>query len=291
MKYIVLALISAFAANANAGTFIDTVYSFKPGTIQFVGQGTEYFPMNIFGPPSSSASRVVPASSPYDVCSIGIGGEIILGLKNGRILNGDGVDFIIFENAFERQIDGVVFAEPAIVSVSQNGIDFIEFPFNSWTLDGLAGKTPTNGLENPFDISVSGGDGFDLEVLGLDFITHIKLKDTSRIVSQDEKHPFYQPEFIVSGFDLDAIAIVHHKTETSITESKVLEFEVSEFSDRIIVSSHSTFNLSIFDAQGKKVLSIASSGIKEIDRTILPNGFLIFVLENGKSKSIHKLIN
>jgi len=82
----------------------------------------------------------LPASSPYDVVELGFGGEIIVGCKNYYIVDKEGPDFIIFENVFMYG-NGKIFAEPGVVSVSRDGIEFVEFPFNPLTLEGLAGIT------------------------------------------------------------------------------------------------------------------------------------------------------
>jgi hypothetical protein len=96
--------------------------------------------MNIFGPPCKHATQFIPASSAEDVVELGFGGEIIVGNKHNYIVDGEGPDFIIFENVFCYG-DGKIFAEPGIVSVSKDGINFVEFPFNPETLEGLAGIT------------------------------------------------------------------------------------------------------------------------------------------------------
>ena len=279
------------SANAFAGTFIDTVYSFKPGTVQFVGQSEEYFPMNIFGPPAANATRFVPASAPEDVCSIGIEGEIIVGLKSGIIHNGIGNDFIIFENAFERIFDSAIFAEPAVIAVSQNGTDFIEFPYDEWTLNGLAGKTPTNGGENPFDYLLAGGDAFDLEDLGLDYITHIKIRDISQIVSKSTDHPYYQPEFMVTGFDLDAVAILYPQApNTYIEPAQEKDFQVVETHDRITINSNSIINIKIFNSIGTLIAKIDNRTNVLINKFGLPSGLYIISIESNGMQYFHKMI-
>ncbi len=258
----------------HCGTFIDTVYSFIPGTGQNAGQSSEYFPKNIFGTPSCVASWTIPESRPEELCSIGIGGEIIVGIKNGVIRNGEGVDFIIFENAFQRLIDDKIFAEPAIVSVSQDGVNFITFPYNEWTLEGMAGKTPTNGQISSFDYPNCGGDGFDLNNVGLDYITHIKIKDASLIVSINETHPYYQPSFLVSGFDLDAVAVLY-PDYSSIIDQTDTKLSIQEMNDRFVINLIRG-TISVYNLQGILIYSSEASSLCEIPKSILPKGFLIF---------------
>ena len=113
------------------GRGIDTVYSFKPGKGQNSGQGSEYYPQNIFGFPDTSASETFQASDPAQVLSIGLGGEIIVGFKGLEIVNGPGPDFTIFENAFLNPVTNKIFAEPAKIAVSDDGIKYYEFHFGS----------------------------------------------------------------------------------------------------------------------------------------------------------------
>ncbi|OYT15560.1 MAG: hypothetical protein B7C24_12410 [Bacteroidetes bacterium 4572_77] len=207
-------------------SFIDTVYSFTPGSAQKHGQGTEYYPQNIFGAPFYGATANIPASSEEDVLSIGRDGEIIVGFKGNYLIDGEGVDFIIFENVFINQATNSIFAEPAMVSVSQNGIDFIEFPYDSLTLVGCAGVHPTNGTANSFDINKSGGDGFDLATIGLDYVKYIKIKDISRVVTHDTEHPYYSPAGMILGFDLDAVAGVHLSENPSSNKEEIRNYIV-----------------------------------------------------------------
>ena len=185
---------------------IDTVYSFIPGTGQNSGQDSLYFPQNIFGNPDKRATKVTPANDPNQILSLGLGGEIIVGFKNYFIVNGEGSDFIIFENAFVNPLNGKVFAEPGRVSVSKDEINYIDFPFDSLTLQGCAGITPTFwNKKYPLN---SGGDKFDLNDIGLDTINYIKIKDISQMLLDNPEHPFY--DVTISGFDLDAVIGINY---------------------------------------------------------------------------------
>jgi hypothetical protein len=186
---------------------IDTVYLFNPGTGQNAGQSSEYFPKNIFGEPSTNATMDYPENAQSRVLSLGLDGSIVIGFKNYKIVDGDGDDFIIFENAFRNPVNSKIFVEPAKVAVSNDGINFIEFPFDSLSLIGCAGITPT--YWNPQKILDAGGDKFDLSKLGLSSITHIKITDISNMILQNPNHPFYDQ--IISGFDLDAVIGINYE--------------------------------------------------------------------------------
>ena len=186
---------------------IDTVYSFKPGSGQNSGQDSGFFPRNIIGLPDTNARDNFQAADPATILSIGLGGEIIVGFKNYILIDGPGADFTVFENAFINPVTQKVFAEPAKIAVSIDGINYIEFPYDMKTLNGCAGKTPTNGDKNPFAPEESGGDKFDLSEIGVDSVRWIKITDLCDTLLKDESNPWYDP--IISGFDLDAVVGLH----------------------------------------------------------------------------------
>ncbi len=187
--------------------FIDIVESFTPGEGQNTGQADEYFPANIFGPPDTNASGNTPSQVPEEILSLGLDGEIVIGFEDHLIVDGPGADFTIFENAFVNPINQKIFAEPAVVSVSIDGEEFIEFPYDEASLEGCAGTKPTNGNADPFDPGQSGGNSFDLAEIGLQKIKWIKIRDITRAVLENPDHEYYDPT--LTGFDLDAVAGIH----------------------------------------------------------------------------------
>lgn len=198
------ASVSVHGQYVSAGA--NVVVSFKPGTGQNSGQTPEYFPRNILGLPDSSARYQVPSTSPEEICSLGFGGEIILAFQNKILRDGQGKDFTVFENAFYSPDFGRKFVEPARISVSKDGSTYVQFPYDSLTLKGCAGVTPTNGENSPFDPAVSGGDSYDLADIGMDSVRYVKITDISALLL-NRKHPLYDP--ITTGFDLDAIVGLH----------------------------------------------------------------------------------
>ncbi|MCS6966397.1 MAG: hypothetical protein NZ473_06495 [Candidatus Kapabacteria bacterium] len=183
--------------------WIDTVIIFRPGAGQNFGQDSAYFPRNIFGPPDTSARLDNPSASPFQIVSLGMGGEIVVGFHNKIVVNGPGVDFVIFENSFVT-LSGRLFAEPALVSVSPDGVTWRGFPWDSLTLQGCAGVTPTNGnAPDLLEPAYSGGDWFDLAALNIDSIRYIRIADLSWWLLQRPSHPLWDPT--LSGFDLDAV--------------------------------------------------------------------------------------
>ncbi|MCX6153332.1 MAG: hypothetical protein NT007_04145 [Candidatus Kapabacteria bacterium] len=257
--YIYIFYLIAVAPNnhiyAQTGT-IDTVFSFVPGKGQNAGQDSAHYPMNIFGPPDTLAGYLVQSSSPDQVLSIGLGGEIIVGFKGFFVEDKPGDDFTIFENAFFNPVTKKIFAEPAKVAVSQDGIKYYEFPFDSLTLVGCAGLTPTIGNKNPFDPNESGGDKFDLANLGLKYIKFIKITDICQMVLKNKNHPYYDP--IISGFDLDAVVGLHLISKIPLDVNDGIGIDLVDFlrdGDCIsIFSQHDNFKIYLYNYIGECLL-------------------------------------
>jgi len=160
------------------------------------------------------------------IVSLGDGGSAILTFYS-PIKNGDGFDFVVFENSFSDY-----FLELAFVEVSSDGLNYFRFPATSLTqfekqigpfdlksesekINNLAGKYRAL-YGTPFDLE----DLKDKIGLDVDFITHIKLIDVigsiqSNIASYDQyNHPINDPyptPFPSGGFDLDAIGVINQQ--------------------------------------------------------------------------------
>jgi hypothetical protein len=243
--------------------YADSVTVFNKGVGSWANQEAPYFPANVLGPPTPSATNIVPATSPYDICSLGIGGEIILKFTDNAIVNQPGDDFTVFENPFLIQFGpraGQVFAEPGKVAVSKDGINFYEFPFDSLSLIGCAGLTPTNGSKDPTNPDSSGGDHFDLATVGLDTAYYVKITDVTQIILSDTSHPYY--DFTANGFDLDAIAAIHSAdiiTDVEHFDSSDLNYKnsVTVFPNPASKSANSNIKFEIRNKlMGKIVLSV-----------------------------------
>ncbi len=266
----------------------DEVLFFHPGSGQSLGQKSPYFPNNIFGLPDTNATESIPSSSPEHICSLGLDGKIAVGFSGYFLHNRPGADFIIFENAFINPITGKVFAEPAVVSVSIDGVNFIDFPCDSITLEGCAGKTPTNGKNNPFDTLVSGGDSFDLGILGLDYIKYIKIKDISKVILNNPNHHYYDP--IISGFDLDAVVGLALSKETSVDLNEIYAREQPPFLDflqfiqlsnnKLFIDLPCNYILEIITIEGKIIFQKTTIGMSILNLQVLSNGFYIIVVKS-----------
>jgi hypothetical protein len=197
--------------DAPASRFITEVLSFTLGTC--AGWNASDVLATVAGPPVGGGAQ----SGSLDVVSLGGGGSIVVGFGANAIVDGPGVDFIVFENAFDYG-DGDRYVEPGEVSVSDDGVTWTAFPCSDttqaepdggWLATRCAGmnlvfSTPSNGI-SPFDVAHAGGDAYDLAEIG---VTHARYVRIRNVVSS-ETCPEAGAKPDKNGFDLDAIAIIN----------------------------------------------------------------------------------
>jgi hypothetical protein len=159
------------------------------------GFGQDRFPSVVLGPPRGGGEF----EGSTDVVSLGTGGSITLEL-GVDVVDGMGVDLVVFENPFRINGTSLVYQEPAEVSLSEDGVTFSAFPCVSTSrpYNGCAGLNPVwsqaqSGAGLPW-----GGDGFDLADVGLARARFVRIVDRSSSGSGD-----------ASGFDLDAVMVVN----------------------------------------------------------------------------------
>lgn len=169
------------------------------------GFGQDRLPAVVLGPPAGKGT----AQGSTDVVSLGVGGEIVLGLGTQVLLDGPGPDLVVFENAFwaSGRADSV-FAELGEVSVSTDAVSWRTFRCEAGheegrsTWPGCAGWTPTAAydafVELPLEPARTGGDVFDLAEVGLEEARYVRVRD----LSTEGAAP-------TAGFDLDAVGLVH----------------------------------------------------------------------------------
>ncbi len=174
--------------------FADEVVSFEPG--DFAGFGADAMPDVVLGSPEGTGK----AGSTH-VVSLGQEGVIVLALTDIGLMDGDGPDLLVFENAFPG------WPETGVVAASEDGETWHEWPCASDDPDGgypgCAGVNPvyassSNGID-PTDPGVAGGDAFDLADLGLVRARFVRIRDSGA-------NPY---EGTSGGFDLDAIAVIN----------------------------------------------------------------------------------
>jgi hypothetical protein len=184
--------------------FAVDVVAFEPGA--GAGFGMDRFPDVVLGPPRGSGA--VRGST--DVLSLGRTGSIVVELGQ-TVIDGDGPDFIVFENAFFVAGTRTVFADPGFVAVSEDGAAFTELPCAATEApgyDGCAGVEPVYADADPdegngvdaFDPIEAGGDAFDLADFGVARARFVRIRDSGEgpMMGGDNE-----------GFDLDAIGVLH----------------------------------------------------------------------------------
>lgn len=186
-------------ASAEATRTVSCVESFEPG--EAAGFGTERYPEVIYGLPLGNGET----QGGIDVLSLGRQGVLTVGFGGNTILDGPGVDFVVFENPFVYgSMSDKVFSELGEVSVSSDGETWVTFPCAAESTPplGCAGYAPVfaNGDLgiSAFDPAVSGGDFFDLNMVGVSEARFVRIRDVQGAGAAP-----------TAGFDLDAVAIVH----------------------------------------------------------------------------------
>jgi hypothetical protein len=251
----------------------DTVMEFVPGTGQYTGQGATFFPRNVLTGPAQTARTDVPSTDPREICSIGLGGRITLGLRRRVIVDGPGADLTIFENAFFYDNDKV-FAEPATIELSKDGNNWVMVPYDTLTLDGLAGLSPTRDPQAN-DPLTCGGTPVDIAYLGIDSVRWVRLTDVTRLILENPKSPFYDPT--LSGFDLDVVR-VWNSVDAAFELSVVHEPAV----DVAYVGSPNTVDVSVFDIAGKITMQRRfDGGIHQLSLAELSPGCYIVMVNDG----------
>jgi hypothetical protein len=199
----------------------------------------------VLGPPRGMGAFQGATTS---VLSLGLGGSITLRFDDNVVVDGDGPDFSVFENAFLRDLGDVTgnpFAEPARVLVSQDGVSFVEAQRSGAStacdlltsegplFDGCAGVYPVfANADDPFaphatlpsldPVSTlvgvpidgfeppagAGGDAFDLAGTGLGWARYVRIVAASFVTEVCDPTGLRN-----CGFDLDAVAALHSVPE------------------------------------------------------------------------------
>lgn len=175
----------------------------------------------------SAENATGPANS--SIVSLGDGGWITLSFDQ-PIQNGEGADFVVFENAFADPLDSsMAFLELAFVEVSTDGEHFVRFPAVS-NLQTDSQITTTSYSDASFIHNLAGkylanyGTPFDLEDLrdsnGIDMneIRYVRIVDVVGSLEEEFSNVDHLGNIIndpwptafpSSGFDLDAVGVLH----------------------------------------------------------------------------------
>jgi hypothetical protein len=167
------------------------------------GFGQDDLPDVVLGPPEIGT----PNTGAMHVLSLGVGGTITLSFGDQKIVNGEGADFIVWENAFWISGDPEnPFAELGEVSVSMDGETWHVFPCEPDLEEDYhnhcAGWRPRLEYDPcvvvPLKPDEVGGDAFDLADLDLTEIRYVRIRDLSTSGGAPS-----------AGFDLDAVGAVY----------------------------------------------------------------------------------
>lgn len=224
------------------------------------------------------------------VVSLGDGGIAELKFST-PISDGEGWDFVVFENSF---LDD--FLELAFVEVSSNGIDF--YRFNSTSLTqyetqvttfGTLDATKINNLAGKY--KAMHGVPFDLselqDITGLELSNIISIRIIDVVGSVDSNYgsfdsagsiindPWPTP-FETGGFDLDAIGVINNRDNTSITE---ITKNISGIIFPNPANKH--FNISLDEKINNVVISDVAGNIVSEDIAPNKNNIVIDFLPPG----------
>jgi hypothetical protein len=255
----------------------------------------------------------VPGSG---ILSLGDSGVAVVTF-NYSIMNGEGPDFAVFENAFANpQNDTMAYLEFAFVEVSSDGVNFFRFPASSKEQATLQVDNFTyedarkyNNLAGKY---IAGyGTPFDLEELknkpGLDVnhVTHVRIVDV--VGSVDPLHASYDADeniindpypspYPSGGFDLNGIGVIHsnkpataiHETENAL-QIKVFPNPASE-KINILYSGSSPLTFRLTDISGKEARSGTLNKNAVINIAGQQPGIYLLHLTDGTNKSVIKLV-
>lgn len=219
------------------------------------------------------------------IVSLGDGGEAVVSFEQ-PIKNGPGADFAIFENSFSD-----FFLELAFVEVSSDGEHWVRFPATCnlsqdtqlGPFDDKSDPTKLNNLAGKYRGQF--GVPFDLEELrdslgiNLDSIVYIKMIDcvgslshayaTYDALGSKINDPFATP-FPSSGFDLDAVGVIHQNIVSNEFISSQPSFSIYpnpfKSGQQVYISNHEQIEgIRLFKADGGEIWFGDYSDFTEMD--------------------------
>ncbi len=287
---------SAFIAWASSGTVVRGLQDTSNNSLGYANVGDETMALGIAGS--------------NGVVSLGDGGYAILQF-NLPLSDGAGPDFAVFENGFDD-----TFLELAFVEASSDGINFFRFPATSNTdtttqtssfgptdatkINNLAGKYRSL-YGTPFDFA----DLPTSALLNLSAITHIKIIDVigsiqNQYCSSDQyNHKINDPwptGFGSSGFDLDAVGVIHNQSNVGVKEDKFeLNFSVypNPVKDLLHINSRNneSYEITITNSLGESIFQFQLNDHSSIvDTGSLKDGVFFISIENGNKKITKRFI-
>ena len=234
------------------------------------------------------------------VVSLGDGGTAVLTFAS-PICNRRGPDFAVFENPFHNAPH--CFLELAFVEVSSDGENYFRFPaitnvpfdeqmgsfgvMDATLIHNFAGKYEVM-YGTPFDLDEVEDDGR----LDKSHVTHIRLIDVVGTINPEyatydsEGHivndPFPTP-FYSSGFDLDAIGVIHDVAHFDVAENEMNLVSVypNPVKDRLIIDADGFDSVEIYNLVGQQVI-VSTTAV--VDMGDMNQGiYFVRVVADGKT--------
>jgi hypothetical protein len=263
----------------------------------FVGWATgcvaEPGPMDISNPSGGLAGAGWPATNAIGapqgtmgVTCLGDGGMATVTFAS-PICNGEGPDFAVFENGFKSGSQW--FLELGFVEVSSDGENFFRFPAISMVqtetqIGGFACIDPAQIHNFASKYGAMYGTPFDLDevpddpLLDKNNITHVRIVDVVGCIDpqyatyDSEGHPVNDPwptPFASSGFDLDAVGVIHDQAHFPQNVAENNAFDVTIYPNPahnfIRINAENIESVQIFNAVGQMVMSTTEDEINVSD--------------------------
>ncbi len=241
------------------------------------------------------------------ILSLGDGGVAILEFPH-PIKDGPGYDFVVFENSFLP-----TFLELAFVEVSSDGINFFRFPSHSLTdtanpiggfgsieasnINNLAGKYIAN-YGTPFDLIELPNS----PLLDKQQITHVKVidvvgtinpqyasYDTANRAIQDP----YPTPYPSSGFDLDAIGVIHIATTGLVEHQSIIKQVYPNPSNDVIYIQlvEKEYRNAVFEIINSRGLSVLSGRfVDKLNISMLKSGIYYLRVTSDDEQTTIKII-
>ncbi len=239
-----------------------------------------------------------------DVVSLGDGGKATLTF-NQPIIDGPGYDFVVFENGVTDD-----YLELALVEVSSNGTYFVRFPAHSETqystqiggfgqvdcryIHNLAGKYKA-GFGTPFDLSELPTD----PNLDLQNITHVRIIDVvgsiDPLVGTTDSYgnminELYPTPFNSSGFDLDALGVIHQKPLNVFSNELTARIFPNPTKQFLNVELNAASQITLCDLTGKIWIQQADVVQTSLNLSLLSSGIYLLKIEGENQGLVRKIL-
>lgn len=246
---------------------------------------------------SGTPSNATGYSGQNGTVSLGDGGSAILEFQH-PIVNGQGPDFAVFENAFNDY-----FLELAFVEVSTDGFNYVRFPSFSETqtttqIGGFDQLDPTNIHNLAGKYKVNYGTPFDLEdlidssLIDINNINYVKIIDVIGIIN-DANTTFdsdnnmindpYPTPYPTSGFDLESIGVIHQFVTISEKDDFSFKIYPNPSKGKLHIENYKAkkINIKIIDQIGR-VVYFSKQKNSSIDLNLeIPKGIYILSLSTN----------